>query len=291
MNRQKKNEPTRSARPDWLRVKLASGGQFASVNAILNKHRLNTVCRSANCPNRGECFSRGTATFLILGPNCTRSCRFCDVTTGATSAVDFGEAVRVAEASREMNLRHVVITSVTRDDLPDGGSAVFAAVIKEIRNRRPECIVEVLTPDFGGSETALKTVMDAGPDIFNHNIETVARLYPDVRPGADYDQSLRILTRASEEYDVLTKSGLMVGLGETTDELIEAFDHLANAGVSYLTIGQYLSPSDDHLPVVRYIPPEEFDRLSVLARRAGISKVFSGPLVRSSYMADHLHHS
>ncbi len=275
-------------KPPWLRVRPLGGERFNRVSAQLDDLGLDTICRQANCPNRGECFNRGTATFLIMGPNCTRNCRFCDVVSGTPRTLDPEEPNRLAEAAKRLNLRYVVVTSVTRDDLPDGGAGHFARVIDELRKALPESRVEVLVPDFRDRQEALRTVMAARPDVFNHNIETVPDLYRTVRPGADYSRSLALLRRAQEEFSALTKSGLMVGLGETTDQLRQTFADLAANGVSILTIGQYLSPSKEHLPVDRYVPPDEFDSLAELARSAGIRSVFSGPLVRSSYMADSL---
>jgi lipoic acid synthetase len=221
-----------------------------------------------------------------MGPNCTRNCRFCDVTSGVPAPLDPAEPGKVAEAVSLLKLRHAVVTSVTRDDLPDGGSGHFARTIEAIRASRPDCTIEVLVPDFRGVPEALSIVMNARPDIFNHNVETVPRLYSEVRPAADYRRSLDLLARAQRECSARTKSGLMVGLGETTEELREVFNDLVEAGVEMLTIGQYLAPSRQHHPVIRYVPPEEFDELSVLAKAAGLRQVFSGPLVRSSYHAE-----
>ncbi len=273
-------------KPPWLKVKAMGGTKFAEVSAQLNELGLDTICREANCPNRGECFSRGTATFLIMGPRCTRNCRFCDVKPGRPQPLDPDEPGNLAEASRRMNLKYVVVTSVTRDDLPDGGAGHFAATIFALRRAVPKCRVEVLTPDFKDRPEALGIVMAAKPDVFNHNIETVPSLYPTVRPGADYRRSLELLRRARVEYSGLTKSGLMLGVGEQPDELRAVFDDLAENGASILTMGQYLAPSKDHLPVIRYVSPDEFSSLAEVARTAGIKTVFSGPLVRSSYMAD-----
>ncbi len=275
-------------KPPWLKVTGFSGVGYDGVTGLLKQYGLNTVCQSANCPNRGECFNRGTATFLILGPLCTRNCRFCDVRSGKPESFDPSEPSRVAAAALKLRLRHVVVTSVTRDDLPDGGAMQFAETVRAIRMHLPDSTIEVLTPDFKGVPDALGVVMAARPDVFNHNLETVPRLYNTVRPGADYRRSLDLLRAAHDRYDAVTKSGLMVGLGETTDELKEVFDDLAANRVSMLTIGQYLSPSREHLPVVRYVPPEEFEELAELARAEGIRKVFAGPLVRSSYLADTL---
>ena len=291
MNRQEKLLHDRKRKPDWLKVRAFGGEQFARVDSLLRRHRLNTVCRAANCPNRGECFGHGTATFLILGPYCSRNCRFCDVPGGKPLAPDPSEPERVAEAARQLELKHIVITSVTRDDLPDGGAGQFALTIRKLRELLPSSSIEVLTPDFVGSNRGLEIVMEAGPDVFNHNLETVPRLYPKVRPGADYQRSLQLLRRAREEYGVLTKSGLMVGLGETNEELLAVFADLVEHKVTMLTVGQYLSPSSGHLPVERYVPPDEFDLLGRQAREAGLGKVLAGPLVRSSYMAHELYSS
>ncbi len=273
-------------KPDWLKVRAFGGDEFARVSSLLKSYRLNTVCRAANCPNRGECFSRGTATFLILGPFCTRNCRFCDVKSGVPLPPDPTEPERVAAVVRELELKYAVVTSVTRDDLPDGGAGQFADVIREIRKQAPGCKVEVLTPDFREAPQGLGIVMEAKPDVFNHNLETVPRLYAQVRPGADYGRSLKLLKLAAEQYGALTKSGLMVGLGETIDEVGVVFSDLAGSKVRILTIGQYLSPSRDHYPVHRYVPPAEFDLMAAAAKKAGIDRVFAGPLVRSSYMAE-----
>ncbi len=278
--------PNSPRKPEWLKVKAFSGESYARVTALLRGLGLQTVCQEANCPNRGECFNRGTAVFLIMGPRCTRNCSFCDVASGPPAPLDSTEPVRVAEASERLQLKHVVVTSVTRDDLADGGAEHFAATIRELRLRLPNATIEVLTPDFRGSESSLRTVLAERPDIFNHNVETVPRLYSGVRPGADYRRSLDLLCRAHEIGPSITKSGIMVGLGETADELKTQFTDLAGAGVSILTIGQYLAPSKDHHPVIRYLHPDEFVDLEKEARTAGIATVVSGPLVRSSYLAD-----
>ncbi len=280
------DEQNKKRKPSWLKVTAFGGSDFNRVSSLLKTYGLNTVCQEANCPNRGECFNRGTATFLILGPLCTRNCRFCDVRPGRPPQPDPDEPYRVAEAARQLALTYVVVTSVTRDDLPDGGAGQFAATIRAIREALPKSRVEVLTPDFKGVVRALDIVMAAKPDVFNHNLETVPRLYADVRPGADYRRSLKLLSDARLRFGAMTKSGVMVGLGETSEELQKVFDDLAANHVSLLTIGQYLSPSRDHLPVERYVPPEEFDALAEMAKSSGIKKVFSAPLVRSSYHAD-----
>ncbi len=273
-------------KPSWLKVKAFTGSGYDHVNHLLSRHHLNTVCQAANCPNRGECFNRGTATFLILGPLCTRNCRFCNILTGRPTEVDPEEPVRVAEMSAELKLKHVVITSVTRDDLPDGGAEQFAAVVREIRRLLPDTTVELLTPDFKDAPGAADVVIESAPDVFNHNIETVPRLYADVRPGADYHRSLNLLEYVHIHGKGLTKSGLMLGLGETREELRTVFDDLAAHHVSILTIGQYLAPSAEHYPVQRYVPPEEFETIGHEAEQAGIRLVISAPLVRSSYKAD-----
>jgi len=273
-------------KPSWLKVRAFGGAEFNRVSSLLRDLHLNTVCQEANCPNRGECFNRGTAVFLLMGPVCTRSCSFCNVQSGKPAPLDSQEPKRVAEAARRMKLRHVVITSVTRDDLDDGGASRFAEAILAVRAALPKTTIEVLTPDFRGADESLRTVMAARPDIYNHNVETVPRLYPRVRPSADYRRSLALLKTASAYNRIMTKSGLMVGLGETVVELQQVFGDLAESGVSLLTIGQYLSPSPAHLPVVRFVLPEEFDEYREMAERAGIVSVFSGPLVRSSYLAD-----
>ncbi len=272
-------------RPEWLRVKAPGDKKYLEVRALLQRHNLHTVCQEANCPNRGECFSSGTATFLILGPNCTRNCRFCNITNGPVLPPDNSEPDNVARTVELLGLKHAVITSVTRDDLPDGGAAQFAGVIRAIQSLGRNVTIEVLTPDFKGDIDSITTVLEAGPDVFNHNVETVPRLYPAVRPEADYDLSLSVLKTAANTQKVMTKSGLMVGLGETEEELAQVFADLSEAGVDFLTIGQYLPPSRGHYPIVRYYHPSEFEALAERAQEAGIGSVFSAPLVRSSYHA------
>ncbi|MCP4703829.1 MAG: lipoyl synthase [candidate division Zixibacteria bacterium] len=271
-------------KPDWLKVKACGDKKYLKTLSLINENRLETVCQQANCPNRSECFSSGTATFLILGKICTRSCRFCDIATGRPKSVDKGEPNRVANAVKIMNLKHAVITSVNRDELPDGGSTQFVKVIEAIRALKKDITIEVLTPDFKGDEENILRVFDAKPEVYNHNIETVPRLYQSVRPAANYIQSLNLLKLISGG-EVGVKSGIMVGLGETENELKNVFTDLSAHGVEYLTIGQYLSPSKDHHPVLKYYEPSEFDDLADSARQAGIKSVFSGPLVRSSYHA------
>ncbi|HET6497440.1 MAG TPA: lipoyl synthase, partial [Coriobacteriia bacterium] len=261
-----------------------------SVERILGELRLDTVCRSARCPNRGECYAGGVATFLILGATCTRSCGFCAVTSGDPAPLDPEEPARVAEAARRMALDHVVVTAVTRDDLPDGGAAQFVAVIEALREAVPAATVEVLTSDFAGDHASVDAVVDARPDVFNHNLETVPRLYGQVRPAADYGRSLAVLARAKKRaatrpHAVLTKSGLILGLGETPDEVVAVMRDLRVAGCDLLTLGQYLRPSDAHLPVAEYVSPPRFDEYARGARELGFAGVASSPLVRSSYRA------
>jgi len=259
------------------------------VNGLLDDLAVNTVCQSAKCPNRGECFASGTATFLIMGDACTRGCRFCAVETRAPEPLDADEPRRVAEAAAALELRHVVITTVTRDDIADGGAAHFVAVLEAVRSAVPAADIEVLTSDFGGRLENVDTVAAARPDVYNHNLETVPRLYEEVRPGADYARSLAVLARVHEtQPDLPTKSGLMLGLGETPEEVHEVMDDLLANGVSILTLGQYLRPSAAHLPVLEYVDPSVFAELSREAYRKGFSAVASAPYVRSSYHAGEL---
>ena len=272
--------------PSWLKVTLGKGEHYRKVRQALAAQGLHTVCSGARCPNLGECWSAGTATFMILGDRCTRNCRFCAVPHEMPDGLDEEEPVRVARAVRELGLSYSVVTSVTRDDLPDGGAEVFAATIRAIRLEVPGCRVEVLIPDFQGDFGALKTVLSADPDVLNHNVETVPSLYSQVRPQADYRRSLTLLHRA---FEVLgrdrVKSGLMLGMGETRAELEVVFQDLLDAGVGRLTLGQYLQPTREHMPVHRYVPPDEFEELGRLAEDMGFWAVASGPLVRSSYHA------
>lgn len=274
-------------KPKWLRQeRLPVGEKASAVLSTIREHKLKTVCTEASCPNKGKCFSEGTATFLILGPSCTRNCRFCNIGHELPSPEDPEEASRVAEAAGKMGLSFIVITSVTRDDLPDRGANAFARVIREVRKKLPRAGIEVLTPDLDGRRDLLKIVLDEKPDVFNHNIETVRRLTPEIRSGADYDRSLTILKNAKEMFPgQVTKSGLIVGLGETREELRETFTDLASVFVDRLTIGQYLPPSLKHHPVARYLTPEEFEELKEEAKGAGIRAVLSGPFVRSSFHA------
>jgi len=275
------------AKPAWIKVPLSHGPHFKGLKRLMREQGLHTICEEAACPNIGECWGEfRTASFLLLGDTCTRNCGFCDVTTGRPNAVDWSEPARLAEAVARLNLRHVVITSVTRDDLPDGGAEIFAMAIRALKRRDPALGVEVLIPDFQGNWEALATVMAAGPDILNHNLETVPRLYGRVRPKAIYTQSLELLKRGKAlSKRTPTKSGLMLGLGETRAELLEVFADLRAHEVDVLTLGQYLRPSLRHLPVERFVAPDEFDELKLLARDMGFRHVESGPLVRSSYHA------
>ena len=274
-------------KPPWLRVKAPGGATYADVKRMMRELRLHTVCEEAHCPNVGECWEHKAATFMILGDVCTRNCAYCAVAHGTPSPLDPHEPVRLAEAVARMGLRHVVITSVDRDDLPHGGAEIFAACITEIRRRLPETSVEVLIPDFKGSAAALQLVIDARPDILNHNLETIERLYRIARPGGRYPRALELLrrARATAPPEVLTKSGLICGLGEEWDELIAAMRDLRAHGVEILTLGQYLRPSADHLPVARWYTPDEFAELRRIGRALGYRHVEAGPLVRSSYHA------
>ncbi|MEX1045535.1 MAG: lipoyl synthase, partial [Chthoniobacterales bacterium] len=271
-------------KPDWIKVRLPSNPVFFSTKALVSDLRLHTVCESAQCPNRWECWSQGTATFMIAGDRCTRACGFCAVTTAKPFALEHDEPQRVAEAVMRMKLKHVVITAVARDDTPDGGALHFAQTIEAIRQRDAAIIIEVLVPDFNGKDDSLRTVLEAAPHIFNHNIETVERLTPVVRSRAKYKLSLEFLHRAKElRPDITTKSGLMLGLGETETEIFQAMDDLREHDVEVLTMGQYLRPTPQHLPVVEYIRPEVFNLYGDIARNKGFTHVASGPLVRSSY--------
>jgi lipoyl synthase len=271
-------------KPTWIKVRLPSNPVFFSTKALISDLRLHTVCESAQCPNRWECWSQGTATFMIAGERCTRACGFCAVTTAKPFALETDEPQRVAEAIRRMNLKHVVVTAVARDDLADGGASHFARTIRAIRELDPEIVIEVLTPDFNGKESSVAMVLEAQPDIFNHNIETVER------SRAKYRLSLQVLRRAKElDPAVVTKSGIMLGLGETEPELFQALDDLRAVGVQVLTLGQYLRPTPHHLPVLEYIRPEIFATYRSVAERKGFEYVASGPLVRSSYHAADYH--
>jgi lipoic acid synthetase len=277
---------TRPPKPDWLKVRAPGSPNYTRLKGLMRELGLHTVCEEAHCPNIGECWHHGTATFMILGEVCTRACAYCAVSHGRPAPADPGEAARVGRAIETLGLAYVVITSVDRDDLADGGAGIFAETIRETRARRPECRIEVLIPDFQGKEAPLRTVLDARPDIMNHNVETVPRLYRMARSGGRYSRTLELLDR-SRQYapDIPTKTGLMVGLGEEHDELITTFADLRQVGCQILTIGQYLRPSAEHAAMVRYYHPDEFRELKRLALDLGFVHVESGPLVRSSYHA------
>jgi lipoic acid synthetase len=277
--------------PSWLHKNLPPVGKMAATEEILNRYDLHTICESAMCPNQGECLATGTATFLILGDRCTRNCRFCAVIKGIPLPPDPGEPVKLAQVAAALELRHVVVTSVTRDDLPDGGAGHFAATIHAVRHLLPEVTIEVLTPDFQGLERSIDLVVTANPDVFNHNVETVERLYAVVRPSAEYRRSLDLLKYVKEQAPgIYTKSGLMLGLGEQFDEVVDVMKDLRQVGCDVLTVGQYLRPSPRHLPIKRFVPPEEFDVFKEKALMMGFLHVESGPLVRSSYHAQELWH-
>ncbi len=274
-------------RPDWIKVRAPSGETYEKLRGMMRQKALHTVCEEARCPNMGECWGAGTATFLLMGEICTRSCGFCDIATGRPSPLDWMEPERVARAVQSMDLRHAVITSVNRDERTDGGAPIFAMVIRRIRELQPGCSIEVLIPDFKGSIDALKIVMDARPEILNHNVETVPRLFKQVQPQDKYDWARATLSNAKElDPDVLTKSGIMAGLGESIDEIKEVMVDLREWGVDILTLGQYLQPSKNHLPIERYYLPEEFEALKLFGTEIGFRWVESGPLVRSSYHAE-----
>ncbi len=273
--------------PEWIRARKLRLADLHEVKGVMRRNRLHTVCEEARCPNRGECFASGTATFLLLGDVCTRACGFCDIATGRPGPVDPAEPARVRTAAAAMGLAYVVLTSVDRDDLPDGGAAHFAATIRALRTLRPAPGVEVLTPDFQGRFGSLRAVVDARPDVFNHNVETVPRLYADVRRGARLDRSLGLLSAAKIlEPSLTTKSGFMLGLGERDEEVCALLEALRAADVDIVTIGQYLRPSRENLPVVEYVPPETFERHREFGERLGFRHVFAGPFVRSSYRAE-----
>ncbi len=274
-------------KPAWLKAKIPAGKTCNNVRRLMRSKQLHTVCEEAMCPNLGECWSRGTATFLLMGDTCTRSCSFCRIKTGRPLPLDEDEPRRVAESVADMALKHCVLTSVNRDELPDGGAHIFAHTIAEIRRRRPQCSTEVLIPDFKGDLDALKVVMEAKPSILNHNTETVPRLYRTVRPQASYRRSLRVLAAAKElDPQAVTKTGIMVGLGETRDEVVQVMKDLRAISVDIMTIGQYLRPTRQHLPVYRYVHPDEFREYHDTGMELGFKWVESGPMVRSSYHAD-----
>lgn len=276
-----------SKKPEWLKKKINLSEEITSTERLIEKLGLNTVCEGALCPNRNECFTNKTATFMILGNNCTRNCRFCAVTKGKPEQLNLNEPLLVGEAAKLLGLKHIVVTSVTRDDLEDGGARHFAHTVVEIRNQNPEATIELLIPDLQGNWEALKIIIDAQPNILNHNLETVPSLYPVVRPEANYHRSLELLNRTKELNPyMITKSGIMVGLGENEEEIVSLMDDLREINVDMLTIGQYLSPSQEHLKVVEYIRPEQFDKYSAIGYKKGFKHVSSGVFVRSSYHAD-----
>ena len=286
---EKQNKPINpiKKKPNWIRSKLVNSKEFFLTKTILNNNNLTTVCQEANCPNITECWSKRHATFMIMGDTCTRACAFCDVKTGIPKSLDELEPIRIANAVKKLELRHVVITSVDRDDLEDGGSNHFSDVIKQTRKINPNTTIEVLTPDFLRKGEAYKIVVKAKPDVFNHNIETVPSLYLKVRPGSRYFSSLELLKNVKKiDKDIFTKSGIMVGLGETRDEILQVMDDLKAADVDFLTIGQYLQPSVKHFPLDRYYTPKEFEDLGIIAKAKGFLLVSSSPLTRSSYHAD-----
>jgi lipoic acid synthetase len=276
----------RLRRPDWLRVKLPTGEGYLRLKSLVDTYKLHTVCEEARCPNIGECWASGTATIMILGDTCTRSCGFCAVKTGRPTELDLAEPKRVGEMVKMMNLRHTVITSVNRDELHDGGASIWAETIREIRKQHPTTKIEVLIPDFQGDTEAMDTVFREHPDIMNHNTETVPRLYRLVRPQAKYQRTLDLLRRAKEHFNLVTKSGLMVGLGETPEEVLEVMKDLRAVQCDILSIGQYLQPTKAHLPIARYVPLEEFELYRRVGLEMGFRNVESGPLVRSSYHAE-----
>ena len=284
-NTDNENQLERLRKPKWLKVKLPTGENYKKVRALVTEHKLHTICESGSCPNMGECWGEGTATFMILGNICTRSCGFCNVKTGRPLAVDTFEPVRVAQSVKLMQVKHAVITSVDRDDLKDGGSDIWAQTIRAIRHQSPTTTMETLIPDFAGKWDNLQVLIDVAPEIVSHNIETVRRLTKQVRIQAKYDRSLEVLSRLKAG-GMKTKSGIMLGLGETHEEIIESMQDLVNVGVDILTIGQYLQPSAKHLPVVEFVTPERFEVYRVLGLEMGFRYVESGPLVRSSYHAE-----
>lgn len=271
--------------PRWLKMKLPKGADYSKVKNLVNNHKLHTICTSGNCPNIGECWSRGTATFMILGDICTRSCKFCGVKTGRPEPVDWDEPTRVAQSVKLMNLKHAVVTSVDRDDLKDGGASVWAATIKEIKKQNPGTTIEVLIPDFRGNTDALQQVIDAAPEVISHNLETVERLTPQIRSVAKYHRSLEVLEYISKK-GATAKSGIMLGLGETREEILQTMDDLLAAGASIMTIGQYLAPTRAHIPVQEYIHPDVFEEYGRIGKEKGFRFIESKPLVRSSYHAE-----
>ncbi len=287
--RSRKSRPL-PRKPRWIRTTLPCGEGYTEVRSLVERHNLHTVCGSALCPNLGECWNDRTATFMILGDVCTRNCRFCAVKNGTPSTVDPDEPIHVAEAISRLQLDYAVITSVTRDDLADGGASLFVQTIRAIREESPDCRIEVLIPDFGGSFDALDCVLEADPDVLNHNVETVPRLYADLRPQAEWERSIGVLRHAGQK-GCITKTGLMIGAGETREELFDALRRICEIDVDILTVGQYLAPTVKHHPIDRYVPPEEFDEIRNEALSLGFRFVVSGPLVRSSYRAKEAYES
>ena len=277
--------PNPLRKPDWLKIKLPKGDNYLKVKGILQENGLHTICSSGKCPNMGECWNAGTATFMILGDICTRSCKFCATQTGRPLPVDEQEPEKIAQSVKHLNLKHVVITSVDRDDLPDGGASIWAATIRKVKELNPGTTIETLVPDFGGNPDHLKTLIDAAPDIISHNLETVKRLTPQVRSAAQYERSLQVIRQIAAS-GIPAKSGIMAGLGETGDEVLETMDDLRKANCSIFTIGQYLQPTPDHLPVAEYIHPDQFEKYRVAGLAKGFKHVESKPLVRSSYHAE-----
>ena len=276
--------------PEWLKVRAPGSPRYIELKALMRGQQLHTVCEEAHCPNIGECWDRGTATFMILGDICTRRCHYCAVTTGRPAGIDLQEPSRLAETVQTMGLRYCVITSVNRDDLPDGGAFIFASCINRVRDLNPNCRIEVLIPDFAGSWPALQKVLDAGPDVLNHNIESTVRIFPRVRPKGNYQRSLDLLAKSKElAPGMVTKSGIIVGMGETTDEVVDTMRDLRGVECDLLTVGQYLRPSDKHLAIDRFYTPAEFEELRLIGQELGFAHVASGPLVRSSYHADEQH--
>lgn len=280
-----KKKESLGKRPDWLKVRLPSGSNFKDVHNLMRGSKLNTVCEEARCPNLAECWNARTATFMILGDTCTRSCGFCNVKLGLPTELDLDEPRRVAESVEQLNLRHAVITSVNRDELKDGGAGIFAETVRLINEKMPNCTIEILIPDFKGEEHAFEIIMQNPPHILNHNMETVERLYHAVRPQAKYDRSLSLISWFKKK-GLRTKSGIMVGIGEKTEEVLALMSDLKNAGCDIMTIGQYLQPTKNHLPVDRYVTPEEFAMYAEEGKKMGFEAVESAPLVRSSYHAD-----
>lgn len=278
-------EVKKRQKPDWLKIKVPKGKEYVGVKDIVDRNKLHTICTSGKCPNKEDCWGRGTATFMILGNICTRSCKFCSVETGRPLGIDWHEPLRVAESVRHMKLRHVVITSVDRDDLEDGGATIWAATIRKVKELNPGTTIETLVPDFRGRKEFLQTVIDARPEVISHNMETTRRLTPKVRSAAIYERSMEVV-RWIAESGIRSKSGIMLGLGETEEEVLQVMDDLRKSGCEVMTIGQYLQPTLKHLPVIEYVTPEQFEKYRVAGLEKGFRHVESGPLVRSSYKAE-----